>query len=133
LETYVTRVIASEMPTEFELEALKAQGVVARTYIVSHLLHQEETNISDTTDHQVYRNEEELRELWGDDFQHKMGKLTEAVAATKGEILTYNEWPITASYFSTSNGYTENSEDYWEEDIPYLRSVPSPWDEDSPM
>src|SRR5690625_4161916 len=69
LETYVTRVIASEMPTEFELEALKAQGVVARTYIVSHLLHQEETNISDTTDHQVYRNEEELRELWGDDFQ----------------------------------------------------------------
>lgn len=132
LETYVTRVLASEMPAEFEMEALKAQAVVARTYIVSHLLHKQETEISDTTDHQVYRNEQELRELWGEDFHYKMERLTKAVAATKGKILTYKQLPITAAYFSTSNGYTENSEDYWENDIPYLRSVESPWDEDSP-
>src|SRR5699024_8414720 len=35
------------------------------------------------------------------------------------------------AFFSTSNGFTENSEDYWENEVPYLRSVESPWDEDS--
>lgn len=42
--------------------------------------------------------------------------------------MTYKGKPITASFFSTSNGYTENSEDYWKNEIPYLRSVESPWD-----
>lgn len=136
LETYVARVIASEMPAEFEMEALKAQGLAARTYIVNHLLHQHESadsDVTDTTDHQVYKNEDELRELWGNEFNDKMEKLKKAVAATKGEILTYNNTPITAAYFSTGNGYTENSEDYWEDEIPYLRSVESPWDKESPM
>lgn len=135
LETYVARVIASEMPAEFEMEALKAQGVAARTYIVDLLLHHgEETDafISDQTDDQVYSNDEELREIWGSDYSWKMDKLLEAVAATEGEIITYNEMTITPAYFSTSNGYTENSEDYWENEIPYLRSVESKWDEESP-
>ena len=46
--------------------------------------------------------------------------------------MTYNGEPITATFFSTSNGYTENSEDYWPNSFPYLRSVPSPWDQSSP-
>ncbi|GAE92493.1 stage II sporulation protein D [Gracilibacillus boraciitolerans JCM 21714] len=53
-----------------------------------------------------------------------------AVTATQGQIITYSNEPITASFFSTSNGYTENSEDYWEGELPYLRSVKSPWDEE---
>src|SRR5690625_7960848 len=60
-----------------------------------------------------------------------MEKLQQAVQATKGKIITYNNEPITAAYFSTSNGYTENSEDYWEQELTYLRSVESPWDKDS--
>lgn len=135
LETYVTRVIASEMPAEFEFEALKAQGVAARTYIVDLLLHHgEETDafISDQTDDQVYNNDEELREIWGSDYSWKMEKLQEAVAETTGEIITYNEMTITPAYFSTSNGYTVNSEDYWDNELPYLRSVESKWDEESP-
>ncbi len=135
LETYVARVIASEMPAEFEMEALKAQGVAARTYIVDLLMHHgEETDafISDQTDDQVYSNDEELREKWGSDYQWKMDKLLEAVAATEGEVITYNEMTITPAYFSTSNGYTVNSEDYWENELPYLRKVESKWDEESP-
>lgn len=135
LETYVARVIASEMPAEFEIEALKAQGVAARTYIVDLLLHHGDATdafISDQTDDQVYTNDEELREIWGSDYNWKMDKLLEAVAATEGEVITYNEMTITPAYFSTSNGYTENSEDYWENEIPYLRSVESKWDEESP-
>lgn len=135
LETYVARVIASEMPAEFEMEALKAQGLAARTYIVNHLLYQSESgssDVTDTVDHQVYKDEEELRKQWGSEYNEKMSRLIEAVNATKGQIITYNDAPITPAFFSTSNGFTENSEDYWENELPYLKSVESPWDKESP-
>src|SRR5690625_1657553 len=135
LENYVAGVVSSEMPADFEMEALKAQALTARTYIVNHLLHQdnpEGSNVTDTVQHQVYKNEEELRQQWGKDFQWKMDKVNKAVAATQGEIITYDNAPITPSFFSTSNGFTENSEDYWDNELPYLRSVKSDWDKDSP-
>lgn len=135
LESYVEGVVAAEMPVnEFEMEALKAQALAARTYIVDHLLHKsslEKGDVSDTVQHQVYKSEDELKTLWGSDFDDNMEKLREAVMATKGEVLTYQEAPILPAFFSTSNGYTENSEDYWENELPYLRSVESPWDEDT--
>ncbi|MEN2767316.1 stage II sporulation protein D [Ornithinibacillus xuwenensis] len=135
LETYVSRVVAAEMPVEFETEALKAQALAARTFIVNQLLFKEkdtESDVSDTIMDQVYKDESELRAKWGNDYNKNMEKITEAVLATKDQILTYNNEPITPQFFSTSNGYTENSEDYWSNEIPYLRSVASPWDEVSP-
>jgi len=139
LEEYVIGVVASEMPAEFETEALKAQALAARTYIVNHLQSlpdkesiPEGANIKDTVDHQVYKNKSELKKQWGKDFEWKYKKVAEAVKDTAGQILTYNEKPITASFFSTSNGYTENAEDYWKNQIPYLKSVESPWDSKSP-
>lgn len=135
LETYVKRVVASEMPADFELEALKAQSLAARTYIVNHLLSQKQdgkANVTDTVQHQVYKNDDELKKAWGSSYENKMEKLEKAVNATQGQILTYHKKPITPSFFSTSNGYTENSEDYWGQKLPYLRSVKSPWDENSP-
>lgn len=135
LETYVAGVVSSEMSPSFETEALKAQALAARTYIVDHLLHQkdgEKSDVTDTTQHQVYKNQKELKKQWGSNFDENMKKVTEAVSATQGEILTYNDAPIFPAFFSTSNGYTENSEDYWENELPYLRSVKSPWDVDSP-
>ncbi|SNZ04546.1 stage II sporulation protein D [Terribacillus aidingensis] len=137
LETYVMRVVASEMPADFELEALKAQAVAARTFVVRHMEdHQAEEpeaiEVSDTVSHQVYKNDEELRRTWGKEYDKKMEKLTKAVEATSGEILTYQGEPITPSFFSTSNGFTENAEDYWENALPYLKSVASPWDKQSP-
>lgn len=137
LEDYVTGVVAAEMPVaEFELEALKAQSLAARTYIVYHLLHQKNSggsHVTDTTSDQVYKNEDELRELWGANFSENMEKLRNAVIATSGEILTNEHAPIFPAFFSTSNGYTENSEDYWKDELPHLRSVPSPWDKESPQ
>lgn len=135
LEAYVQGVVASEMPVnEFEPEALKAQALAARTFIVDHLLHQSDSDasdVSDTVQHQVYKNEEELKDLWGSDYETNMSKLEEAVTATAGEIITYEDAPIMPAFFSTSNGRTENSEDYWDNELPYLRSVESPWDEES--
>ncbi|MFS0673137.1 stage II sporulation protein D [Ornithinibacillus sp. 179-J 7C1 HS] len=135
LETYVIGVVASEMPVEFETEALKAQALAARTYVVNKLLYKSEevsSDVTDTIQDQVYKNDAELRIKWGKNYQNNMDKITEAVLATKGQIITYQDKPIDPQFFSTSNGYTENSEDYYKNEIPYLRSVPSPWDEASP-
>ncbi len=135
LEKYVASVVASEMPAEFEMEALKAQAIAARTYIVNHLLHQEEEEkvvISDTTEHQVYKNDAELKETLGSDYHWKMEKVNEAVEATKNEIITYDQQPITPTFFSMSNGYTEDAKNYWGNELPYLKSVESHWEEKHP-
>lgn len=134
LEKYVMSVVASEMPADFELEALKAQAVAARTYIVNHLLRQQDEDfvITDTEEHQVYKNEEELKMTWGSDYHWKIDKVKEAVIATKGEIITYQSEPITPTFFSMSNGYTEDAENYWGNDLPYLKSVESKWEINHP-
>lgn len=138
IEEYVLGVVSSEMPINFELEALKAQAVAARTYTVRNLLHPDTSklpqgaDVTDSTLHQVYNNTSELKERWGNKYEENINKLKQAVSDTEGMIITYQGEPIDASFFSTSNGFTENSEDYWSASIPYLRSVPSPWDKNSP-
>jgi stage II sporulation protein D len=138
IEQYVVGVVASEMPAEFEEEALKAQALAARTYIVQQLLSEksigtpEGSKVTDTIMHQVYKDHGELKEIWQEEFTEKLEKITKAVNETAGQIITYEGAPITASFFSTSNGFTENSEDYWANPYPYLRSVESPWDDQSP-
>jgi stage II sporulation protein D len=136
LEDYVRGVLAAEMPIDFELEALKAQALAARTYLVKRLLDGDSSNVpvkdaivTDTVVHQAYLGDEELKKKWpGPEYAANMKKLNQAVAETQDYVLTYAGKPINATFFSTSNGYTENSEDYWGEYEPYLRSVPSPWD-----
>ncbi|MEK3883933.1 stage II sporulation protein D [Paenibacillus sp. PL2-23] len=132
LETYVMGVVAAEMPIDFHLEALKAQAVAARTYIVRRLAMDGgdgQADVLDTVQHQVYLSKDELDKRWkGDAKRDNLAKLKHAVEDTRGLIMTYEGEPIEAAFFSTSNGYTENSEDYWEQSLPYLRSVASPWD-----
>ncbi|QKS48858.1 stage II sporulation protein D (plasmid) [Paenibacillus cellulosilyticus] len=139
LEQYVRGVLAGEMPIDFELEALKAQAVAARTYIVRRLaMHDrsgvpgEKADVTDTVDHQVYIPLKELAARYpaGEERTASLAKLTQAVEETDGEVLTYDGEPIEAAFFSTSNGFTENVEDYWQLSLPYLKSVASPWDEE---
>lgn len=113
LEEYVISVVASEMPADFKEEALKAQAVAARTYIINHLNQQDdpEAIVTDSTEHQVYKNTAELEEQWGEEFEWKMDKITSAVLATEGEVITYDDEPITPTFFSMSNGYTEDAEE----------------------
>lgn len=135
LENYIVGVVAAEMLAEFDMEALKSQALAARTYAVSRILGGDQTeayDLTDTIQHQVYKNDAELQKFWGAAYEENIRKIRAAVEATKGEIITYNDKPITPAYFSMSNGYTENSEDYWENEIAYLRSVESPWDLDQP-
>lgn len=139
LEDYVIGVVASEMPADYEVEALKAQALAARTFAVAKMKNSDKDGdvpqgalVTDTVAHQVYQSKDELKEKWEDEFDSNWEKVETAVRATSGEIITYDGEPITASFFSTSNGFTENAEDYWEQEVPYLKSVPSPWDKQSP-
>lgn len=138
LEKYIVGVVASEMPRDFEKEALKAQALTARTYIVNQMLKETKSKlpdgaiVTDTVSHQVYKDEEELRRIFKSDYDWAIKKITEAVNETSGQIITYNGSPIDASFFSTSNGFTENPEAIWLTSAPYLKSVESPWDLESP-
>lgn len=135
LETYVRGVVAGEMPADFELEALKAQAIAARTYIVRKLLAEgrdggdsgREYDVTDGETDQVYIPLEKMERLERE-RKDDLARIGRAVAETEGLVLTYEGEPIQAAYFSTSGGYTENAEDYWSVAVPYLRSVPSPWD-----
>lgn len=138
LEEYVRGVLAAEMPAEFEHEALKAQAIAARTYIVRRLADGDRSSmpeganqaiVTDTVVHQAYLTEQKLRDRWGlFAYGRNIDKLTKAVNETKGLIITYEGMPIHATFFSTSDGFTEDSENYWSQQVPYLRSVESPWD-----
>jgi stage II sporulation protein D len=138
LENYLVGVVAAEMPADFKDEALKAQALTARTYIVKQMLSKDHLGlpkgavVGDTEIYQVYESDDEMRKNWGMDYNWKREKILNTVRATSGQIITYKGQAITASFFSTSNGYTENSEDYWPNAFPYLRSVASPWDKKSP-
>jgi len=132
LEQYIRGVIAAEMPADFQLEALKAQALAARTYFINKWSRNTGPISDDYRIDQAYLSDAELKLRWGGTYIENSNKINQAINETQGMILTYNNAPIEAFFFSTSNGYTENSEDVWSSEIPYLRSVESPWDTISP-
>lgn len=133
LEDYVTGVVAGEMPVTFHIEALKAQSVAARTYVLKRMSYAKEQDydVVDTILNQVYLDNEYLINAWKDEYVSKINKIRKAVSDTRGEYMTYNGEIIDALYFSTSNGFTENSEEVFSINLPYLRSVESTWDKDT--
>lgn len=130
LEEYVAGVVASELGQAFNQEAYKAQALAARTYAVKR--NNEGKTISDTDIHQVYKDTNQLKQLWGSDFDRYYGEITTAVNATSGQVISYEGELIDALYFSTSNGRTDSPEYIWGGDLPYLKSVDSHWDTNSP-
>ncbi|MEB3357960.1 MAG: SpoIID/LytB domain-containing protein [Synechococcales bacterium] len=114
LEHYLYSVVGSEMPTNWPLEALKAQAVTARTYVLYK--RQRGTNplfdVGDTTTWQVYGG-----------LAKEASTTQAAVEATRGQVLTHNGQLIEAVFHSSSGGHTENVEDIWSSPRPYLRGV----------
>ena len=105
IEKYLLQVVPSEMPKSFGVEALKVQAVAARTYAVSDILKgkyaKDGFHIKDTVESQVYNNQVENEEA------------TRAIEETAGEIMTYDNIPIDAKYFSTSSGFTSHASNVW--------------------
>ncbi len=134
LEKYLIGVLAGEMPVSYNIEALKAQAVAARTYTINKIEQnkEKEYDVVDTTNDQVYKDEQQLKEIWKENYNNNTKKIKQAIKETNGEYLTYEGKPIHAFFFSTSSGKTENCKDVFGESLPYLVSVSSTWDENSP-
>lgn len=135
LEDYVVGVLAGEMPIEFEMEALKAQAVAARSYVLKKMSYnkEKEYDVVDTIMNQVYLDNDYLKKTWGKDYVKKINKLKIAVIETNYQYVDYNGNIADTMFFSTSVGETENSEEVFSNKVPYLKSVSSTWDEISPV
>ena len=142
-EEYVACVTASEMPSTFESEALKAQSVAARTFALAKLEKYEskkpaahpEAPLCSSTHCQVYKTEKELAECHAEGWAtlaEGYPKIKAASQATAGEILYYDGEPVMQPlFFSSSGGQTENSEDVFVSALPYLVSVSSPYESEA--
>lgn len=133
-EDYIIGVLAGEMPVNFELEALKAQAVAARSYVMKQMAYNKdkEYDVVDTVKNQVYLDENYLKQAWKEEYTTKINKIKTAVLETYNEYLEYDGEVVEAMFFSTSVGKTENSEEVFSSAKPYLRSVDSSWDSISP-
>lgn len=131
LETYITGVVAAEMPVSFKKEALKAQAIAARTYALK-TTNYGKIAIAPTVAKQVFYDEEQRKANWASNFLGNEKKIVEAINETKGQVILYNNELITAMFHSTSNGKTESAYGYGGNDIPYLQSVTSISDQTSP-
>ncbi len=134
LEEYIVGVIAAEMPALYHIEALKAQAVAARSYIIKRMNeenpdHPKAAVCNDFAHCKAHIEKEEAKEKWGEEkWEEYWDKLNFVAEATQGEVMTYEEEVLEAFFFAGSGGKTENSEDVWGEERPYLKSVESPGD-----
>ena len=130
LDEYLYGVVSSEMPANFEIEALKAQAVVARTYTIYQTMYNSSKHTdADICDNyaccQAWISKEERMAKWGqDEAEGNWNKIVEAVNSTTGKIVAYNGKPINAFFHANSGGMTESSLNIWGGiDYPYLKSV----------
>lgn len=136
LEEYLIGVVAAEMPALYEEEALKAQAVAARTYILNkkkkEIPEHKGADICSSPAHcKAYQKTDALKEKWGDSFDKNLEKIKRAVKETENLIITYDGTPIEAYFFALSNGKTDSSEDIWGGNLPYLKSVDSSFDKEA--
>lgn len=122
LENYLLSVVASEMPSGWPVEALKAQAVAARSYALANLGKNgsQGFDVKATIEDQVYLG-----------IQAEKESSNNAVRETAGLILKHEGQPITAFFHSSSGGHTDLSEHLWSKKTPYLKAVPD-YDNDSP-
>ncbi len=131
LGEYLMGVVSCEMPASYDLEALKAQAMAARTY-TAYKLEKGGCDKSDDADictdpsHcQAYGDEKFLREKWGADYEMYAEKIEESVRSTDGKVITYDGRLIQALYTASCGGVTEDAQNVFGNALPYLVSVES--------
>lgn len=121
LETYILGLLPLVVPISYEPEALKAQAVLLRTQLIKEY---EETGEVKACKEVSWLSMEQMKSLWGTDFDANYLKIKQAVEETQGLYLMYEEKPIHASYFRVSNGKTRNGAELLEgKEYAYLQSV----------
>ena len=123
LDDYVRGVVGGEMPDRWNLAALEAQAVAARTYALATLHPNKHFDLFSDTRSQVYGG-----------IAYETERTNLAVERTANRVLTWRGRIASTFFFSTSGGRTANVRDVWPSlgDIPYLRSVDDPYDMSSP-
>lgn len=138
LENYVIGVVAAEMPASWPKEALKCQAVAARTRAVGSsgmyggtgcASHPGADVCTDSACCQGWLSPEGRKAKWGDSWQPLEQRVEQAVAATRGQVLTYEGEPIEVLYHAASGGQTEDAAEVFSRSVPYLCSVESPGEE----
>lgn len=124
VETYLIGIVARQIPAEYELEALKAQAMIARTYIYGQM--EGKTEIKEEELGLKSLEEEQMESLWGrQKFVEYYDKISQAVRETDGMVMVLDDHPVPEPMFHrASAGYTRDGG----EDYPYLKSVDSQWD-----
>ncbi|MBQ6058683.1 MAG: SpoIID/LytB domain-containing protein [Clostridia bacterium] len=121
LADYLKGVLPYEMDGAWPLEALKAQAVCARSYLLSNLNKHKDFDICNTTHCQVYYG-----------TAKETARVRQAVEETRDEVLAYQGKTVSAFYFSSSGGYTESAHNVWGGDTaPYCAAVPDPYEDQS--
>lgn len=129
IDEYLYGVVSSEMPADFELEALKAQAVVARTYTIFKIKHTKHDNADICDDPnccQAWISKEDRMARWDEDKREEnWNKIVKVVNETQGKIITYDNEPINAFFHSNSGGTTEVPINVWGggSNYPYLQVV----------
>ena len=128
IDDYLCNVVSAEMPADFEIEALKAQAIVARTYTIYKINNKKHDNADicdDSTCCQAWISKEDRLAKWNENKEEKWAKIEKCVYETAGKIITYNNKPINAFFHSNSGGTTELPVDVWGggTDMPYLQVV----------
>lgn len=128
IDEYLCNVVSAEMPADYEIEALKAQAMVARTYTIYKILNKKHENADicdDSTCCQAWVSKDDRFARWEEGKRESnWQKICDAVNTTKGKIVTYNNVPINAFFHSNSGGVTEIPVNVWGgTGYPYLQSV----------
>lgn len=130
LDEYLYGVVSAEMPVDFDMEALKAQAIVARTYTIYKIEQNQskhgDAHICDNSACcQAWITKEDRFARWDEDKREEnWNKIVLAVNQTKGRIITYNGKPINAFFHSNSGGSTEAPVNVWGgSGYPYLQTV----------
>lgn len=136
IEEYLVGVVLAEMPASFELEALKAQAVCARTYTLkkhfSNTGHEQKASVCDDINHcQAYVTTAAYLKRHADN-KWAIHKVRRAVLATRGEVITFQGELVEPVYHSTCGGHTESSQTVWGHEHSHLQGVPCLWDSGSP-
>lgn len=128
IDDYLCLVVSAEMPASYNIEALKAQAIVARTYTIYKILNKKHNNADmcdDSTCCQAWISKEDRLAKWEESQREaNWKKIEDAVYSTRGMIVTYNNQVINAFFHSNSGGVTEIPINVWGGDgYPYLQSV----------
>lgn len=129
IDNYLCNVVSAEMPADYELEALKAQAVVARTYTIYKIQNKKHENADicdDSTCCQAWVSKDVRFSRWDENKRESnWAKIEQCVNETKGLIITYENKPINAFFHANSGGITELPVNVWGggSNLPYLQVV----------